>query len=65
MRIMTYYLETGREVDIHFNGDDTFDDIFTAVDAFHNVEWEFGKHYPTWNDVSAKWIELSGGKNDN
>lgn len=55
MRIATYYLETGREVDIYLN---TETGVFTAEDAFLSTCWDFGKQYPTWNDVSAKWIEL-------
>lgn len=53
MRIATYYLETGREVDIYLN-----DGTFTAQDAYLDTQWDFNS-YPSWNDVSAKWLELS------
>lgn len=55
MRIATYYLETGREVDIYL---DMETGVFTAQDAYLSEKWDFGKQFPTWNDVSAKWLLL-------
>jgi len=50
MRLATYYLATGREVDIYLNEDGTY----TAKDAFLSESLDFGKHFPTWDDVSSE-----------
>lgn len=53
MRVATYYLESGREVDVYSYGSS-----YTAQDAFLEEITEFD-HFPTWNEVSEKWLTLT------
>jgi len=56
MRVATYYLANGREVDIFRNDNATF----TAKDAFLHEQEAFFDEFPTWYEVSVKWQEFDG-----
>jgi hypothetical protein len=58
MRLATYYLEDGREVDIHrYSKDGKVDHL--AQDAYIDCHlWYFGMKFPSWEEVQAKWKEF-------
>lgn len=47
MRRATYYLNSGREVDIHVDNN-----VFIAQDGYLDQKHTFD-HFPTWQEVSA------------
>lgn len=51
MRRATYYLNSGREVDIHVDNN-----VFIAQDGYLDQKHTFD-HFPTWQEVSAIWRE--------